>query len=322
MHEFFSAFSIKEMLSATITLFAVIDIIGAIPIILSLRQRGMPVNARRATIISSILLLIYLFGGNFILDLFNVDIYSFAVAGSFILFLMALEMILDVEIFKNQGPMQEATLIPIVFPLVAGPASFTTLLSLYSITSLINLILALILNMAWVFVVLNTTGKIEKILGKSGIYIARKFFGIILIAVSVGMCVSNITMLITKFEEKDEKKIEAEEAQQTEASSADEAGKTAVFKTDTMTVVGKAEAQPQAAAGVQQVATDSLAGTENYETGWNKRRSRPCVHVANEEARGSCQASNRDGIRMAEAVALGLRGIRGHERACWFGGRP
>lgn len=199
--DFFSGFSVKETLSAFITLFAVIDIIGSIPIILSLRQKNLAVKPVKATVISGILLLAFLFGGNLVLELFNVDIYSFAVAGSFILFIMALEMILDVEIFKNKGPMQEATLIPIVFPLIAGPASFTTLLSLCSINATINILIALALNLVWVFLVLSMTSRIEKLLGKGGIYIARKFFGIILLAVSVGMCVSNVAKFVANLDD-------------------------------------------------------------------------------------------------------------------------
>lgn len=195
---YFAGFSIKEIVSAFITLFAVIDILGSIPIILSLRQKGLAIKPVKATLTSAILLLIFLFGGNLILDLFNVDIYSFAVAGSFILFIMALEMILDVEIFKNAAPSHEATMIPIVFPLVAGPAAFTTLLSLCSMNASINILIALALNLLWVYIVLSMTSRIEKLLGKSGIYIARKFFGIILLAVSVGMCVSNVTKFISK----------------------------------------------------------------------------------------------------------------------------
>lgn len=212
MISWFSGFSFKESLSAFITLFAVIDIIGSIPIILSLRQKNLAIKPVKATVISAILLLAFLFGGNLILDLFNVDIYSFAVAGSFILFIMALEMILDVEIFKNQGPMQEATLIPIVFPLIAGPAAFTTLLSLCSMNATINILIALALNLAWVYIVLSMTSRIEKLLGKAGIYIARKFFGIILLAVSVGMCVSNVTKFIDNVETANEKQAEEKAA--------------------------------------------------------------------------------------------------------------
>ena len=105
-------------------------------------------------------------------------------------------MILDIEIFKNQGPIKEATLVPLVFPLIAGAASFTTLLSLRAQYESINILIALLLNMAWVFVVVKMTGRVERILGKSGIYITRKFFGIILLAVSVKMFTVNLTRLI------------------------------------------------------------------------------------------------------------------------------
>lgn len=202
--DFFSGFSFKESLSATITLFAVIDIIGSIPIILSLRQKKLEVNPVKATLISTVLLLAFFLGGNLILELFNVDVNSFAVAGSFILFIMALEMILDIEIFKNQGPLHEATLIPIVFPLIAGPASFTTLLSLSSMNATINILIAILLNLVWVYLVLSMTSRIEKLLGKGGIYIARKFFGIILLAVSVGMCVSNVAIFISNMDKQNE----------------------------------------------------------------------------------------------------------------------
>ena len=130
------------------------------------------------------------------LRLFQVDIASFAIAGAFVIFLMSLEMILDVEIFKNQGPIKEATLVPLVFPLLAGAGAFTTLLSLRSEYASINIIVALVLNMAWVYVVLKMTGRIERILGKGGIYVIRKFFGIILLAISARLFTANLTLLI------------------------------------------------------------------------------------------------------------------------------
>ena len=122
-----STFNFQELISAFIVLFAVIDIIGALPIILDLKQRGRNVNANKATGISFALLIGFFYAGDMLLKLFQVDIASFAIAGSFVLFLMALEMILNIEIFKNQGPINEATLVPLVFPLSAGAGSFTTL---------------------------------------------------------------------------------------------------------------------------------------------------------------------------------------------------
>ncbi len=193
----FAGLNVEHILSAFIILFAVIDIIGAIPIIINLKEKGKNVNATKATLISLALLVAFFYGGEMILkNIFHIDIESFAIAGALILFLMALEMILDIEIFKNQGPIKEATLVPLVFPLIAGAASFTTLLSLRAQYESINILIALLLNMAWVFVVVKMTGRVERILGKSGIYITRKFFGIILLAVSVKMFTVNLTRLI------------------------------------------------------------------------------------------------------------------------------
>ncbi len=194
----FSGFDIQQLISAFIVLFAVIDIIGAIPIILSLKQKGRPVNAPNATLISFALLVLFFYAGDAILKLFQVDMASFAIAGALIIFFMALEMILDVEIFKNQGPIQEATLVPLVFPLLAGAGAFTTLLTLRAEYASINILLALVLNMIWVYIVLKITDRIERFLGKGGIYIIRKFFGIILIAISARLFTENITALLAE----------------------------------------------------------------------------------------------------------------------------
>ena len=194
-----STFSFQELVSAFIVLFAVIDIIGAIPIILDLKQRGRNVNANKATGISFALLIGFFYAGDMLLKLFQVDIASFAIAGSFVLFLMALEMILDIEIFKNQGPIKEATLVPLVFPLLAGAGSFTTLLSLRAEYAPLNIVSALVLNMVWVYVVLKLTDKVENFLGKGGIYVIRKFFGIILLAIAARLFTANITQLLNQF---------------------------------------------------------------------------------------------------------------------------
>ncbi|WP_321436517.1 MarC family protein [uncultured Bacteroides sp.] len=193
----FTGFDFQDMVSAFIVLFAVIDIIGSIPIIIDLREKGRDVNAVIATIYSAILLVGFFYAGHLLLSLFRVDIESFAVAGALIIFFMALEMILDVEIFKNTGPIKEATLVPLVFPLLAGAGAFTTLLSLRAEYASINIMIALALNMVWVYIVLRMTKKIEKLLGKGGIYVVRKFFGIILLAISVKLFTANITNLIT-----------------------------------------------------------------------------------------------------------------------------
>ena len=196
----FTNFNFQQILSAFTVLFAVIDIIGAIPIIIDLKDKGKDVNALKATLISFLLLLGFFYAGDILLRLFHVDIESFAVAGAFVIFLLSLEMILDIEIFKNQGPIKEATLVPLVFPLLAGAGSFTTLLSLRAEYASVNIIVALILNMLWVYFVVRMTRKVERVLGKGGIYLIRKFFGIILLAISVKLFMSNITLLMEQIE--------------------------------------------------------------------------------------------------------------------------
>ena len=191
-----SRLDIQQILSAFIVLFAVIDVLGSTPIFLSLKQQGRPVNAWKATLISLALMLAFFFAGDAMLRLFNVDIESFAVAGSLIIFLMSLEMILDVEIFKNQGPIKEATLVPVVFPLLAGAGSFTTLLSLRAEYAQVDIIIGLLLNMVFVYIVLKATDRVEKVISKAAIYLLRKFFGIILLAISVRLFTANLSNLL------------------------------------------------------------------------------------------------------------------------------
>ena len=193
----FSRISIQQIMSAFIVLFAVIDVLGSTPIFINLKQQGRPVNAWKATIISLVLLVTFFYAGDILLRLFNVDIESFAVAGSLVIFLMSLEMILD--IFKNQGPIKEATLVPVVFPLIAGAGSFTTLLSLRAEFAQINILIGLLLNMIFVFCVLKATEKVESLISKAAIYLLRKFFGIILLAISVRLFTANLSALIANF---------------------------------------------------------------------------------------------------------------------------
>ena len=189
-------FNIIQITSAFIVLFAIIDILGAIPIILGIKAKGEVIKPLSVSLISLGLLILFLFAGEAVLRLFNVDFASFAVAGSLILFVFALEMILDVEIYKNKGPEGGASIIPLAFPLVAGPASFTTLLSLRAEYSVENIIVAIVLNIIFVYIVLISTTKIEKLIGKGGIYILRKFFGIILLAIAVKLFTTNIGSLV------------------------------------------------------------------------------------------------------------------------------
>ncbi len=195
----FSRLSIQQIASAFIVLFAVIDVLGSTPIFIALKQQGRPVNALKATIISTALLLVFFFAGDVILQLFSVDIESFAVAGSLVIFFLALEMLLDVEIFKNQGPIKSATLVPVVFPLIAGAGSFTTLISLRAEYAQVNIIIGLLINMIFVYCVLRGTERVEKIISKSTIYILRKFFGIILLAIAVRLFTVNLSALLQSF---------------------------------------------------------------------------------------------------------------------------
>ena len=191
----FKELNLIEITSAFLVLFAVIDIIGSIPIIINLKQRGKDVNALKATLISSALLFGFFYGGDLMLQLFHVDIGSFAVAGALLIFLMSLEMLLAVEIFKFSGPIQSATLVPLVFPLLAGAGAFTTLLSLRAQYASVNILIALALNMLWVYFVVSMTDKVQTFLGQGGIYITRKFFGIILLAIAVKLFTTNIQTL-------------------------------------------------------------------------------------------------------------------------------
>lgn len=186
----------QEIASAFIVLFAVIDILGSTPIIIDQKQKGRPVSAIKATLLSAALLVGFFFAGDAMLRLFNVDVQSFAVAGSLVIFLMALEMILDIEIFKNLGPIKEATLVPVVFPLIAGAGAFTTLISLRAEYAQINILTALALNMIFVYCILLATDKVERVISKGTIYLMRKFFGIILLAISVRLFTANLLPLI------------------------------------------------------------------------------------------------------------------------------
>lgn len=192
-------FSFQEILSAFMVLFAVIDILGAIPIIVSLREKNQKIEAGKAAIVSFIILVSFLFVGKVLLGLFNVDISSFAVAGALVLLVLAVEMIFGIEIFKNDGPCGSATIVPLVFPLIAGAASFTTLLSLRAEYNILNIIIAVALNMIVVYLVLRYVYYVERLFGKSGIYVMRKFFGIILLAIAVRLLMGNLTFLIGSF---------------------------------------------------------------------------------------------------------------------------
>lgn len=192
------AFDLLQVFSAFTVLFAVIDIFGSLPIFMSIEQKGGKINAFKATLVSAAILLLFMFLGEAMLGVFGVNVNSFAVAGSLVLFALGFEMVLGVEIFKQDSP-TGASIVPVAFPLIAGPGSFTAILSLRAEFDTINIVVALLLNMIVVFVVLRSTRLIERMLGQGGIYILKKFFGIILLAISVKLFTSNLTILIDSF---------------------------------------------------------------------------------------------------------------------------
>ena len=187
---------LREIASAFVVLFAIIDITGSIPIVLSLKAKGRTFKPGLATIISTALIFLFLFLGEAVLGLFGVNVSSFAVAGALVIFVIAVEMIFGIEVFKDDGPADAATIIPLVFPLIAGAGTLTTVLSLRAEYSLLSVSVAILLNMGVVYLVLKYMPWVEKILGKGGIYILRKFFGIILLAMAVKLFASNVSGLI------------------------------------------------------------------------------------------------------------------------------
>ena len=195
----FSDINIQELASAFMVLFAVIDITGAVPIINDIQNKGHKISAIKAALASYILLVAFLFVGDGLLNLFSVDISSFAVAGSLVIFVLAVEMIFGIPISKNDSPSGTASIVPLVFPLIVGAGTLTTLLALRAEYHTINIIIALTLNIIVVYFVLKNVSLVEKIFGKGGAYILRKFLGIILLAISVKLFTSNLTSLIDIF---------------------------------------------------------------------------------------------------------------------------
>lgn len=184
----------KEILTATMVLFAVIDIIGSIPVIIDLRKKVGHIQSEKATLVAGALMIAFLFLGEEILKLVGIDVQSFAVAGSFILFFLAMEMILGIRIFKDEEP-ETASVVPLAFPLIAGAGTLTTILTIRAEYHTINIAIAILLNMLFVYVVLKSSHKIEQFLGKSGINVVRKVFGIILLAIAVKLFVTNIRLM-------------------------------------------------------------------------------------------------------------------------------
>lgn len=189
--------SIKEIFTAFMVLFAVIDIIGNIPIIIDLRKKVGHIQSEKASLIAGLIMILFLFLGKSILKLIGIGVNSFAVAGAFILFFIALEMILGITLYKEEeNNSVTASVFPLAFPLIAGPGSLTTLLSLRAEFRIENIIIAVILNVLVIFAVLKTSKKIERIIGPNGISIIRKVFGVILLAIAVKLFTDNIKVLL------------------------------------------------------------------------------------------------------------------------------
>ena len=187
-------FDLKEIITASMVLFAVIDIVGSIPVIIDLRKKVGHIQSEKASIIAGLIMLAFLFLGEEILKLVGIDVQSFAVAGSFILFFLAMEMILGITLFRDDEP-ETASVVPLAFPLIAGAGTLTTILTIRAEYHALNIAIAIVLNMIFVYAVLKTSRRIERFLGKSGINVIRKVFGIILLAIAVKLFVGNIRLM-------------------------------------------------------------------------------------------------------------------------------
>lgn len=184
-----------EIFAAFMVLFAIIDITGSIPIILSIKARSGNINAMQVTLVSLGIFLAFLIFGEKLLNIFGIDVSSFAIAGAFIIFLLSMEMVLGIDIFKQDAPGGGA-IVPIAFPLIAGAGSITTIISLRAEYQTINILIALLLNMGVVYIVLKMTTRIERLLGPVGLHILKKFFGIILLAIAVRLFIHNTGIVL------------------------------------------------------------------------------------------------------------------------------
>ncbi|MFL5753808.1 MAG: MarC family protein [Bacteroidia bacterium] len=178
------SFDIKELATVTMVLFAVIDVIGSIPVIISLRQKAGEIDSRKASLASLAIMIVFLFAGEFILSLIGLTPNDFAIAGSFVIFFIALEMILGIRLYKDEVP-ATASVVPLAFPLIAGTGTLTTLLSMRAQYSMTSILIGIVINVAIVYLVLKNVKYIEKFLGVGGISILRKVFGIVLLAIAV-----------------------------------------------------------------------------------------------------------------------------------------
>ncbi len=192
-------FDITAIFSSFLVLFAIIDVIGSVPIFLGLKKQNRAIDPEKAAFYALLVMVVFYFVGDWILRVFGVDKSSFAVAGALVLFVVAIELTFGIEIFKNDSPSGSATIVPVVFPLLTGPGVFTGLLSLRAEYDTFTILTAVVLNVLVIYLALKKMHVVERIFGQGGIYILRKFFGIILLAISVKLFASNITALLNSF---------------------------------------------------------------------------------------------------------------------------
>jgi len=183
-------FSFNQILSVTMILFAIIDILGSIPVVISLRNKAGHIQSEKASVVALVLMILFLFAGEAMLQIIGLDISSFAIAGSIVIFIIAMEMVLGFDFFKEEVP-ESVSIVPLAFPLIAGSGTLTTLLSLKSEYATQNIIVGIVVNMIFVYIVLKNTSRLEKLFGTTGLHILRKAFGIILLAIAIKLFRNN-----------------------------------------------------------------------------------------------------------------------------------
>jgi multiple antibiotic resistance protein len=192
-------FDLKEILSVSLILFSVIDILGSIPIVVNLRKKVGHIESEKATLAAGVLMILFLFGGKSILNLFGIGVDDFAIAGALIIFAIGAEMILGIELFKSDpDSTQGASIVPIAFPLIAGAGTLTTILTLKSEFAQLNIAIGILLNLILVYIVLKSTGWLERKIGKTGLDVLRRIFGIILLSIAIKIFKTNLFPLVSE----------------------------------------------------------------------------------------------------------------------------
>lgn len=186
----FMKFDLNQILTTTMVIFAIIDILGSIPVVIQLRRKAGHIESEKASIVATGLMILFLFLGESLLKVIGLDVESFAIAGSIVIFFIAMEMVLGLTIFKEEAP-ETVSIVPLAFPLIAGAGTMTTLLSLKTEYQTQNILVGIILNMLFVYFVLKNTERLERLFGKTGLNILRKAFGVILLAIAIKLFRNN-----------------------------------------------------------------------------------------------------------------------------------